>query len=72
MLRTNQDNAPLAYRMARARSMKSSGRGDLAGKLLRRMIENDRLASIIFFGPRARKRPSPASSRTKARFRSGP
>lgn len=53
MLRTNQDNAPLAYRMAPRTLDEVIGQEEILapGKLLRRMIENDRLASIIFFGP---------------------
>lgn len=53
MQNTNQKNAPLAYRMAPRTLDEVIGQEEILapGKLLRRMIENDRLASIIFFGP---------------------
>ncbi len=46
-------NAPLAYRMAPKTIAEVVGQEEIIGKgkLLRRLIETDRISSIIFFGP---------------------
>ncbi|MDO5734554.1 MAG: replication-associated recombination protein A [Eubacteriales bacterium] len=48
-----RDHAPLAYRMAPQTLAEIVGQSEILapGKLLRRMIENDRLSSVILFGP---------------------
>ena len=48
-----EDNRPLAYRMSPVTLDEYAGQEHIIGrgKMLRRMIEADRLSSIILFGP---------------------
>lgn len=49
----NSDFAPLAYRMAPRTLNEISGQAEIlgAGKLLRRLIETDKVTSVILYGP---------------------
>ncbi len=53
MITTNTSRQPLAYRMAPRKLSEYVGQEHILGKgkMLRRMIEADRLSSIILFGP---------------------
>ena len=52
-MNTNLSRQPLAYRMAPRNLAEYVGQDHILGKgkMLRRMIEADRLSSIILFGP---------------------